>query len=61
VAATLAWYHRNLAICASLLQAARPGDRVIVFFGAGHLPLLRQCVQETPGYELVEPQGFLPD
>lgn len=61
VAATLAWYHRNLAICANLLQAARPGDRVIVFFGAGHLPLLRQCVQETPGYELIEPQGFLPD
>ncbi len=60
VAAVLAWYERNLRICANLLQDAKPGDRVIVFFGAGHLPLLRQCVQETPGYELVEARDFLP-
>lgn len=55
----VAWYRRNLLTCAKLLQAARPGDRVLVFYGAGHLPLLRQCVTETPGYELVDPLPYL--
>ena len=54
------WYHRNLLICANLLQLAKPGDRVTVFFGSGHAFLLRQCVQETPGFKLVEPTSFLP-
>lgn len=56
----VAWYRRNLLTCAKLLQAAKPGDRVLVFYGAGHLPLLRQCVTETPGYELVDPLPYLP-
>ena len=60
VAMTTKWYERNIGICANLLQAAKPGDRVIIFFGAGHLPLLRQCVQESPGYELVDALDFLP-
>ena len=54
------WYHRNLLICANLLQIARPGDRIVVIFGAGHAFLLRQCVQETPGFKLVEPNAYLP-
>lgn len=58
--ATMAWYKRNLGICANLLQAARPGDRVIVFFGAGHLPLLQQCVNETPNYVLIDARDYLP-
>lgn len=55
-----AWYQRNFAICANLLQQARPGDRIVVFYGAGHSHLLRQCVAETPGYRLVEPDDYLP-
>jgi hypothetical protein len=54
------WYRRNFLICANLLQLAKPGDHVVVFFGSGHAFLLRQCVQETPGYELVEPNAYLP-
>jgi len=54
------WYRRNFLICAQLLQLAKPGDRVVVFFGSGHAFLLRQCVQETPGYQLVEPNAYLP-
>lgn len=60
LAVVLAWYQRNLGICANLLQTAEPGDRVVIFFGAGHLPLLEQCVRETPGYELVSALDFLP-
>ncbi len=54
------WYHRNLLICSNLLQLAKPGDRITVIFGSGHAFLLRQCVQETPGFQLVEPLDFLP-
>ncbi|HUJ47053.1 MAG TPA: DUF5694 domain-containing protein [Rhizomicrobium sp.] len=55
-----AWYRRNFLICANLLQLSRPGDRVVVFYGSGHAFLLRQCVTESPGFELVEPNSYLP-
>ena len=55
-----AWQKRNLLICARLLQLSQPGDRIVVLFGAGHGHLLRQCISETPGFELVEPNDYLP-
>ncbi|HEY1878496.1 MAG TPA: DUF5694 domain-containing protein [Caulobacteraceae bacterium] len=55
-----AWYHRNFMICANLLQLSKPGDRIVVFYGSGHAFLLRQCVAETPGFRLVEPDVWLP-
>jgi hypothetical protein len=55
-----AWYRRNFLICANLLQLAQPGDRIVVFYGAGHAFLLRQCVSETPGFKLVEAGAYLP-
>ena len=55
-----AWYRRNFLICANLIQLAKPGDRIVVFYGSGHAFLLRQCVRETPGFALVEPNGYLP-
>lgn len=55
-----AWHHRNFLICANLIQAAKPGDRILVIYGAGHAFLLRQCVQQTPGFRLVEPNDLLP-
>jgi hypothetical protein len=55
-----AWYHRNFLICANLLQLAKTGDRIVIFFGSGHAFLLRQCVTETPGFRLIEPNDYLP-
>ena len=55
-----AWYRRNFRICANIIQRAKPGDRIVVLYGAGHAFLLRQCVQETPGFELVEANAYLP-
>jgi uncharacterized protein DUF5694 len=54
-----AWYQRNAKIFAKLTQIARPGDRVIVVFGAGHLFWLRHFVEHTPGFVLVEPNRYL--
>jgi hypothetical protein len=54
------WYRRNFLICANLVQRAKPGDHVVVFFGSGHSFLLRQCVSEMPGYKLVEANDYLP-
>jgi len=53
------WYQRNAKIFAKLVQIARPGDRVLVAFGAGHTFWLRHFVQNTPGFELVEPNLYL--
>jgi hypothetical protein len=55
-----AWYKRNFWICANLIQLSKPGDRIVVFYGAGHAFLLRECVQQTPGFELVEANDYLP-
>jgi len=55
------WYKRNFLICANLVQRAKPGDRVVVFYGSGHTFLLRQCVSEMPGYRLVEANDYLPN
>ena len=57
---TASWYHRNFLICANLLQLAKPADRIVIFFGSGHAFLLRQCVTETPGFKLIEPNDYLP-
>ena len=55
-----AWYKRNAYICANIVQLAKPGDRVVVFYGSGHAFLLRQCVSGIPGFKLVEANDYLP-
>lgn len=55
-----AWQARNTQICARLVEAASPGDRVVVFYGQGHIHLLRQCVSEQPGFEVADPLAYLP-
>ena len=55
-----AWYRRNFLICANIIQLAKPGDRIVVFYGSGHSFLLRQCIAETAGFQLVEPNDYLP-
>lgn len=54
-----AWYLRNAKTFAKLTQIARPGDRVLVVFGAGHAFWLRHFAEHTPGFRLVEPNEFL--
>jgi hypothetical protein len=53
------WYTRNAMIFAKVMQVAKPGDRIVLMFGAGHAYWLRHFAQNTPGFELVEPTAYL--
>lgn len=55
------WYERNIRIFADLRALAEPGDRILVIFGAGHAPILRELVIHDPALELVEANDFLPE
>ena len=55
-----AWAKRNFGICARLLQALKPGDRAVVFYGQGHVPQLAACLRSAPVVEVVEAGTFLP-
>lgn len=55
-----AWYERNIRIFNNLQGMTDPGDRVLVIFGAGHAPILRELVRADPRMELVEPNDYLP-
>lgn len=54
-----AWYDRNVRIFANVAALAEPGDRVLVIFGAGHAPILRELVEAAPEMELVDPDAYL--
>lgn len=54
-----AWYLRNAKIFAKLMRVARPGDRVLVVYGAGHVFWLRHFAQYTPGFRSIHPVVYL--
>lgn len=53
------WYERNAKIFAKLMLTAKPGDRIVVVYGAGHAYWLRHFVENTPGYVLVDSVPYL--
>jgi len=53
-----AWYERNMHICARLLTTLQPGEHAIVFYGAGHIPQLAQCLTRV-GVRLEDPVPYL--
>lgn len=55
------WERRNLVIASRIARQLEPGDHAIVIYGAGHAPLLRRFLQDTPHVELVEPSAYLTD
>lgn len=54
-----AWYDRNIRIFANIASLTEPGDRVLVIFGAGHAPILRELIQASSEMELVEANDYL--
>lgn len=53
------WYARNARIFAKLTQVVRPGDRVLLVYGAGHAYWLRHFASTVPGFKLVEVSDYL--
>jgi hypothetical protein len=54
------WYGRNLKILANLVALAdKPGDRVLVIYGSGHIFPLRQFAGQSGAFALVDPLPFL--
>lgn len=53
------WYMRNAKIFGKLMTIAKPGDRVLVIYGAGHNYWLRHFAYATPGYVNVDPSPYL--
>lgn len=54
------WYERNIRIFSDLQRLAAPGDRILVIFGSGHTPILRELIVADPRLELVEAKDYLP-
>ena len=53
------WYKRNLKIYTNILRLAEDGDRILVIFGAGHVPILRHLFQDAIDFEYIEVNDFL--
>ncbi|MEH6662701.1 MAG: DUF5694 domain-containing protein [Parasphingorhabdus sp.] len=53
------WFMRNAKIFNKLVQVTKPGDRVILVYGAGHGAWLREIVERTPGYILEPTMPYL--
>ena len=54
-ALSMFWFNRNLRIFRNIQNITEgPEDRILVLFGAGHIPILRYLFECTPEYELVE-------
>ena len=53
------WYMRNAKIFAKLMTVAKPGDRILVVYGAGHNYWLRHFAKTTPGFVNVDPTPYL--
>jgi hypothetical protein len=53
------WFLRNAKIFGKLMQVAKPGDRVLIVYGAGHGFWLRHFASLTPGYRNVDVLPYL--
>ena len=53
------WYMRNAKIFAKLMTVAKPGDRILVVYGAGHSYWLRHFARTAPGFRNVDPSPYL--
>ena len=54
------WYMRNLRIFAQLRRVAKPGDRVLVLYGASHAFPLEQYARQSGAFTLSDPLAYLP-
>jgi len=54
------WFNRNLRIFRNIQKInAKPTDRVLVIFGAGHMNLLNSFFESSPEYKLHKVNDYL--
>jgi hypothetical protein len=53
------WYGRNLMIFNNIARQTKPGDRILVIYGAGHGNHLRQLAAESGIYRFHDPLTWL--
>ncbi len=53
------WYFRNLCIFANLQDLARQYRRIVVLYGAGHVPILRDLVNTCDSMHLADIHTYL--
>lgn len=53
------WYGRNMRIFVNLMRITEPGDRILVIYGQGHIPLLTQFVRDSGFYALETVESYL--
>ena len=54
------WYKRNLRIFSRIQTVTKPGDRVLVLIGSGHVKYLRDIIKDSDTITDVSPMKFLP-
>lgn len=51
----LNWYSRNLRIIKNIQNIDTDGDdRILILFGAGHIPILKEQLDASPEYNLID-------
>ena len=53
------WYLRNLCIFSNLQNLAKEHDRILVLYGAGHIPILRDLINTADNMNWVDPNLYI--
>lgn len=56
---TSAWHNRNIRMYANMQRIAEPNDRILIIVGAGHVPILKHCIESDPLMILVPVDDYL--
>jgi hypothetical protein len=53
------WYKRNFFIYRNILEKSSKGDKVLIIFGQGHIPILHHLLENNPRYKVVSSLDYL--
>ncbi len=53
------WYFRNLCIFSNLQGIAKEHDRIVVLYGAGHIPILKDLINMSDTMNLIDINNYL--
>ena len=53
------WYFRNLCIFSNLQGIAKEHDKIVVLYGAGHIPILKDLINMSDTMNLIDINNYL--